>query len=156
MVVLPAAFMLWGYVSLCRYQNFIHRHYAAEIGQLDDAMQEWPKDRFEDDATDQRVEALHEQLQQTFSTGDFHCASWSFDSHHGAKGTGIPGRGFSTYQLIMTTDELRPSLCCGKSFEGTPLLVYQRWLLNSPVMRHIRIVFYRDKVNRSMQAEKAR
>lgn len=152
-IAISATYMLREYVSLCRYQSFIHRHYAEEIRQLEVAMHEWPKDRFADETTDQRLEALHEQLKQTFSKGDFYCASWSFDAHHGVKGSGIPDSGFSTYQWLTTTDDLRQSLCFGKSFEGTPLLVYQRWLPDSPVMRHIQIVFYRDKVNRSMKTE---
>ena len=155
-IAIPATYMLREYVSLCRYQSFIHRHYAAEIRQLEVAMQEWPEDRFEDEATDQSVEVLHQQLRQTFSAGDFYCASWSLDSHHGAKSSGIPDSGFSTYQLIQTTDDAGQSLCFGKSFEGTPLLVYQRWLPDSPVMRHIQIVFHREKVSRSMTAEKPR
>ncbi len=149
-VAIPATFVLWKHVTIHRYQSFIHTHYAAEIKQLERAMQQWPEDRFEDEATYQRVEALHEELRQTFSTGDFYCASWSFDSHHGLKGTGIPDSGFSTYPWVTTTDNLRQSLSFGKSFEGVPLLVYQRWLPDSPVMRHIEIVLYRDKVNISM------
>ena len=154
-VTLLATFVFWKYVTLCRYQSFIHTQYAAEIKQLELAMQNWPEDRFEDEDTYQRVEALHDELKQTFSAGDFYCASWSFDSHHGLRGTGIPGSGFSKYSWISTTDNRRQSLFFGKSFEGVPLLVYQRWLPNSPVMRHVEIVFYRDKVNMSKNSPKA-
>lgn len=154
-IALPVTFVLWDYVTLRRYQSFIHSHYATEIKQLERGMQHWPEDRFEDEATYQRVEAVHEELKQTFSNGDFYCASWSFDSHHGLKGTGIPDGGFTTYPWITTTDKLRQSLYFGKSFEGIPLLVYRRWLPNNPVMKHIQIVFYRDKVNISMNGANA-
>ena len=150
-IALPVTVVVWKYVTLRSYQSFIHKQYAPEIMQLELAMQNWPEDRFEDETTYQRVEALHEKLNQTFSVDDFYCASWSFDSHHGLKGTGIPGSGFSTYPWITTTDNLRQSLYFGKSFEGVPLLVYQRWLPNSPVMRHIQIVFYRNKVKIRMK-----
>ena len=68
------------------------------------------------------------------------------------KGTGLPDSGFSTCPWVTTTDRLRQSLYFGKSFEGAPLLVYQRWLPDAPLMKHIQIVFYRDKVDRSMKA----
>ncbi len=152
---IPAAFVLWKYLTLRTYQAFIHEHYAAEIKQLEGAMLQWPENQFQDEDTHQRVEALREALRQTFSTGDFYCASWSYDSHHGATCTGFPEGGYTTYGWVSTTGNMRQSLCYGRSSGGVPLLVYQRWLPNSPVMRHIKIVLYRDKVNKSMKAEKA-
>jgi hypothetical protein len=146
-VALPATFVLWKYVTLCCYQSFIHTHYAPDIKRLELAMLSWPESRFEDE--DLRTETLHQELKQTFSSGDFYCANWSRDSHHGAKGTGIPGNGYSTNRMIWTTDDRLQSLCFGKSFEGVPLLVYEKWLPDSPVMKHMQIVFYYDRVSMS-------
>ena len=155
MIALPATFVLWKYVTLCRYQSFIHTHYAPEIKRLELAMLSWPENRFEDEAEYQRTETLNQELKQTFSSGDFYCANWSLDSHHGAGGTGIPGNGYSTNGMIKTTDDLRQSLCFGKSFEGIPLLVYEKWLPDSPVMKHMKIVFHYDRVSMSMKGRKA-
>jgi len=152
-IAVPVAFVMWQYLTLRSCQEFIHKQYASEIKQLELAMQQWPEDRFEDEATYQAVEAIHHGLKQTFSSGDFYCASWSYDSHHGLNGTGIPDSGFSTYSWITTTDVLRQSLYFGKSFDGVPLLVYQRWLPNAPVMKHIQIVLYRDMVDTRMKAK---
>lgn len=153
-IALPVAFVAWQYITLRSYLAFIHRHYATEIEQLEAAMQQWPEYRAKDEATYQRVETLQEELRQTFKSGDFHSASWSHDSHHGLKSTGMPDSGSERYWLT-ATDKFGQSLCFGRSFNGHPLLVYQRWLPNAPVMKHIEIVLYRDKVDKSMKAKKA-
>ena len=111
-------------------------------------MQQWPEHTFQDE----RIEALRAELKQTFSSGDFYHAGWSHDSHHGAQGTGFPDGGFSMNPWVSTTCKLRESLYYGRSFDGVPLLVYQKWLPKNPVMRHIKIVLYRDKVDQSMKA----
>ena len=156
LIAISAAFVLSKYLALRDYQRFIHEHYSAEIQQLEAAMMQWPEDRFQDVDTYKRVEALHDELRQTFGAGDFYHASWSIDSHHGLHGTDLPGSGFSVYPWVSTTDDTRQSLYYGTSSDGVPLLVYERWLTDTPVMRHIQIVLYRDKVNQSIKAEKFR
>mgnify|MGYP006421322809 CR=1 FL=1 len=151
-VALPLIFVLWSYHTLRSYQEFIHHQYAPEIRQLEIAMQQWPEDRLEDEAAYQLAEALKEELKKTFRSGDFYSASWSFDSHHGAQSTGLPSSGFTTYPWVSTTDNFRQTLYFGRSFEGVPLLVYQRWLSGNSRFNHIQIVLYRSKVDQSMNS----
>lgn len=152
-IALPVAFVARQYLALRSYQSFIQKQYSTEIEQIEVAMQQWPEHRAKDQATYQRVETLHEELRQTFSSGDFYCASWSHDSHHGLKGTDIPDSGYETYFWVTANDNLGQSLCFGRSFNGRPLLVYQRWLPNAPLMKHIKIVLYRDKVEKSWASQ---
>ena len=152
-IAVPSAFVAWHYLTLRSYQLYIQQHYAAEIELLTTAMHEWPEDRFADEPTYRRIESLNDELITTFNAGDFYCASWSFDSHHGLKGTGLPDSGFSTYAWLSTSDSERQSLRYGKTFGGKPLLIYQRWLKDAPVMKHIEIVLYRDKVDRSRASQ---
>ena len=151
LLAIPVSFVLWQYLTLRSYHAFILENYTAEITQLESAMQQWPERPFQDD-TYERIEALRAELDQTFSSGDFYRAGWSFDSHHGAQGTGFPDGGFSRVSWVSTTGELRDSLHYGRSFDGVPLLVYHKWLPKNRVMRHIVIVLYRDKVDRSMKS----
>ncbi|HEY4262809.1 MAG TPA: hypothetical protein VGM98_21800 [Schlesneria sp.] len=145
--------VLWRYLALWWYHAYILEHYSTEIAQLETAMQQWPADLLQDDAYE-RKQTLRAELKQTFSSGDFYYAGWSYDSHHGAQGTGLPGGGFSSSPWVSSIGVHRDSLYFGKSFEGAPLLVYQKSLPKNRVMRHIVVVLYRDKVDQSMKANR--
>jgi hypothetical protein len=155
LVAIPIALVAWQYLALRSYHHFILSTYSAEIEQLANAMHEWPRVELTDEASYRRTESLREELTATFHAGDFYCAGWSFDSHHGATGTGLPDGGFSTCLWLSTSDSKRQSLSYGKTFGGEPLLVYQRWIPDAPVMKHIRIVWYRDKVDKRRASKPA-
>lgn len=144
LLAIPTSFVFWQYLTLWSYQLFIREHFSAEINQLETAMLHWPENPDQD-------EAAREKLKKTFRSGDFYGALWSYDSHHGLKSTGFPHGGFSTYSWVSTMGP--ESLSYGTSSDGVPLLVYKRWLPESPVMRHVQIVLYRDRVNQRMKAD---
>jgi hypothetical protein len=146
--------VLWRYLALWSYHAYILEHYSTEIAQLETAMQQWPADPLQDDAYE-RKQTLRVELEQTFGSGDFYHAGWSYDSHHGAQGTGLPGGGYSRNPWVPSIGVHRDSLCFGKSFDGAPLLVYHKSLPGNRVMRHIVVVLYRDKVDQSMKANRS-
>ncbi|MFK7778666.1 MAG: hypothetical protein QM501_11230 [Gimesia sp.] len=138
------------YIVLREYQQFIHHHYTTEINLLQSSVLEWPEDQFKDEEAYQSVEAIEAKLNETFSVGDFYCANWSYDSHHGARGTGLPDGGFTRYPVFSTTDKSRQSLYFGRSFAGDDLLIFQIWLPSAPLMKHFQLVLYRDAVDSRM------
>ncbi len=153
-IVVDSLFVLTtarSYFRLRGYQSFIHAQYASEIRQLEEAMRKWSPDRYDDDfAYFEAIEEIKAEIKDTFTTGVFHSAHWSYDSHHGARGTGLPPDGGMSYSQWLSTSELpRQTLSYGKTFKGKPLLVWQKWI-DAPMMRHIEVVFYRDEIDRRM------
>lgn len=153
LVATPIVYSLWQYYSLRRYQQFIQQQYAAEIKLLESSMLAWPEDRFKDEVTHDRVEEIEATLKRSFSVGDFYHAGWSYDSHHNAGGTGLPGGGFTSVRIFSTTDASGQSLYYGRSFAGDELLVIQKWVPDAPLMKHFELVLYRDAVDSRMASQ---
>ena len=156
-VVLVVAYPTWCYLRIRSYQTFIHSQYDAEFNQLVNTTHVWPEDAYSDEEAYRKVEQLEDDLKAIFSNGDFYCASWSHDSHHGLRSTGIPDQGYTTFDILFfrASGPKSQSLAYGRTHDGVPLLVYERWLPDAPIMRHIRIVFYREKVDKRRESRAA-
>lgn len=153
LIAAPVAYCLWQYYSLWRYQHFILQYYAPEITLLESSMLAWPESRRKDKDYYQHVEAIKATLKKTFNAGDFYCAAWSYDSHHGLRGTGLPDGGFGHFPVFTTTDASGHSLQYGRSKAGADLLVLQKWVPDAPVMGHFKMVLYRKAVDSRMASE---